>query len=66
VFSPFGAALKEKGFIQISQLSQEYLSLKDLQELLDIDMGTAILILQYAKADVEAIEGGKLLILSQI
>ena len=43
-----------------SQLTLEFLSMKDWQELLGVEMGTAVLIMQYAKADVEAIKTGTL------
>jgi hypothetical protein len=60
VFAPFGASLKKKGFVRITQLTSDFVCLKDLQEWLDIEVGTAILIMQYAKADVQAIDGGRL------
>lgn len=60
VFKPFGALLKKKGFIRITQLTSGFVELKDLQEWLGIEVGTAIFIMQYAKADVQAIDNGKL------
>jgi hypothetical protein len=59
LFTPFGALMKGKGFLRITQLTLEYVKLKDLQDFLGIEVGTAILILQYAKEDVEAIKAGK-------
>jgi hypothetical protein len=52
--------LKKRGFLRVSQLTLEFLSMKDWQELLGVEMGTAALIMQYAKADVEAIKTGTL------
>jgi hypothetical protein len=60
VFAPYGDVLKKKGFIRITQLTLDFFSLKDLQEWLGIEVGTAILIMQYAKADIEAIKAGTL------
>jgi len=60
VFAPFGALLKNKGFIRITQLTSDFVGLKDLQEWLDIEVGTAILIMQYAKMDVRAVDEGRL------
>ena len=60
VFMPFAAVLKNKGFIRITQLTLDYISLEDLQRWLAIEVGTAILIMQYAKADVQAINEGRL------
>jgi hypothetical protein len=57
-FSPYGEILKNKGFIRITQLTLDFVSLKDLQEWLGIEIGTAILIMQYAKEDAEAIKAG--------
>ncbi|KIK26840.1 hypothetical protein PISMIDRAFT_94059 [Pisolithus microcarpus 441] len=49
----------EKGFIRISQLSPDFVKLSDLQEWLRIDVGTAILIMQYAKEDLEVVKSGR-------
>jgi hypothetical protein len=62
IFSPFSAVLKDKGFLWIMQLTLEFFTLKDLQEWLDIEIGTAVLIMQYAKEDVDAIQAGTLVI----
>jgi hypothetical protein len=61
IFSPYSALLEKKGFIHIMQLTLESFSLRDLQEWLGIEVGTAILIMQYAKADIKAIKTGKLI-----
>ncbi|KIK20206.1 hypothetical protein PISMIDRAFT_13167 [Pisolithus microcarpus 441] len=55
MFSPFRMMLWEKGFIQISQLSPDFVKLSDLQDWLRVDVGTAILIMQYAKEDLEVV-----------
>jgi hypothetical protein len=59
VFAPFGVRLKAKGFLRISQLTLDFIQLKDLQDWLGIEVGTAILIMQYAKEDVEALKSRK-------
>ncbi len=59
IFAPYGVTLKSKGFLRISQLTSEYIQLKDLQEWLGIEIGTAILIMQYAKEDLEALKSRK-------
>jgi hypothetical protein len=59
VFAPYGASLKAKGFLRISQLTLDFIQLKDLQDWLGIEVGTAILIMQYAKEDVEALKSQK-------
>lgn len=53
VFAPYGAVLKDKGFLRLSQLSLELFTLKDLEEWLGISVGTAVLIMQYAKEDID-------------
>jgi hypothetical protein len=58
VFAPYGTALKSKGFRRINQLTPKFVSLADLQEWLGIDVGTAILIMQYVSDDVAALESG--------
>jgi hypothetical protein len=52
--------LKDKGFLQITQLMLDFVTLQDLQAWLDIEVGIAILIMQYAKEDVEGIKAGTL------
>ncbi|KAI9460372.1 hypothetical protein F5148DRAFT_1286890 [Russula earlei] len=51
-FSEFGRVLKSQGFTQITQLSRSFITIKDLQGVLKIDMGTAIFIMDYAQEDV--------------
>jgi hypothetical protein len=60
IFAQFGALLKNKGFVRITQLTLDFVGLKDLQGWLGIEVGTAILIMQYAKMDVWAIDEGRL------
>lgn len=60
VFEPFGTILKQKGFIRITQLISSFINLADLQNWLGIEIGTVILLMDYAKADVNAINTGKL------
>jgi hypothetical protein len=61
-FTPYGKVLKAKGFLQITQLTLDFVSLKDLQDILSINVGTAILIMQYAKEDIDGIKMGNLVI----
>ncbi|KAF9223323.1 hypothetical protein BS17DRAFT_880548 [Gyrodon lividus] len=58
-FTQFGPILKDQGFLRLSQLSLEYFGLADLQKWLGIGAGTAVLIMQYAKEDLEAIKSGR-------
>jgi len=58
-FAPYGATLKAKGFLRISQLTSEFVKLPDLQAWLGIEVGTVILILEYAKEDLAAIKSGR-------
>jgi hypothetical protein len=60
IFESFGALLKKKGFVRITQLTSGFVDLRNLQEWLGVEFGTAILIMQYAKMDVQAIDEGKL------
>ena len=59
IFAPFGHILKMKGFLQISQLTLDFVKLEDLQTWLGIEVGTAIFIMQYAKEDMEALKSRK-------
>ena len=59
MFAPYGVKLKAKGFLRISQLTLEFIQLKDLQEWLGIEVGIAILIMQYAKEDIEVLKSRK-------
>jgi len=61
-FAAFGDVLKNKGFLRITQLTLDFITLKDLQDWLGIEVGTAILIMQYAKDDIESIKAGRLII----
>ncbi|KIK26292.1 hypothetical protein PISMIDRAFT_676084 [Pisolithus microcarpus 441] len=58
-FGVFGPMLEAKGFVRISQLSHDYISVEVLQRLLGIEMGTAVLIFQYVEADMWAISSGR-------
>lgn len=60
-FAPYGPILREKGFRWLSHLSQDYVKPSDLVELLGIRFGTAVLIMQYAEQDLEAVNAGHLL-----
>lgn len=51
-FAEYGLILKEMGFHSITQLSRNFLDIKDLQEWLKIKPGTAIAILDYAQRDI--------------
>ncbi|KAI9451136.1 hypothetical protein F5148DRAFT_1152556 [Russula earlei] len=46
-FLEFSRVLKSQGFTQITQLSQSFITIQDLQGVLKIDMGTAIFIMDY-------------------
>ena len=59
-FVSIGDTLKSNGFTHITQLTSGFFGWKDLKDCLGIAMGTAILILQYAKEDVQAIDKGQL------
>jgi hypothetical protein len=60
-FSQYGVILKDKGFFRISQLTLDFFSLKDLQEWLHVDVGVAVLIMQYAQEDRQAVENGNVM-----
>ena len=61
-FGKFGKVLAQNGFTRITQLSRDIISIKDLQEWLGIDAGTAAFILEYAQEDVRRFkEAGGLL-----
>ena len=59
VFALYGVRLKAKGFLCISQLTLDFIQLKYLQDWLEIEVGIAILIMQYAKEDIEALKSRK-------
>jgi hypothetical protein len=58
IFAPFGPILREKDFFRISQLTSDFVTIQDLQDWLGIRAGTAGLILQYAKEDMERYNAG--------
>jgi hypothetical protein len=47
-FANHGRILKQNSFQHITQLSHNIIGIKDLQEWLDIDAGTASFIMKYA------------------
>ena len=51
-FAGLGRELKQNGFKRITQLSRDILGIKDLQEILKINAGTAAMIMEYAQDDV--------------
>lgn len=51
-FGKFGRLLAENGFTRITQLSRDIIHIKDLQDWLKIDAGTAAFIMEYAQEDV--------------
>lgn len=52
-FTLYGNQLLNQGIRRISQLQQEYITRQDLQTWLGVDVGTAILLFQYAKEDMD-------------
>ena len=54
-FKPYGVILKEKGFIHVIQLISTHVIVEKLHEWLGIKVGIAVLIKDYAAADVAAI-----------
>ncbi|KAK2463989.1 hypothetical protein APHAL10511_004040 [Amanita phalloides] len=58
----FGRILAQNGFDRITQLSHNIICIKDLQEWLTIDAGTAAFIMENAQEDVRQFEaaGGQL------
>ena len=65
-FSDYGQILKAKGFVRLSQLNREYFSVQELASWLNLGdrVGTALLIMQHAKTNIDAIKIGQLFILS--
>ena len=61
-FTPYASILKEKGFLRIKQLTTNFFKPEDLGRWLDIGVGIAVLIMQYAQEDVEEIRAGRLVI----
>lgn len=61
-FAPYGSILRAIGLRCLSELTLDYVPLSDLQGWLNINVGTAILIMQYAQEDQEAINLGRYII----
>jgi len=59
IFAPYGHILKAKRFDWLSQLTPEFVEVEDLQAWLDIEVGIAILIMEYAKEDLDAVRSGQ-------
>lgn len=58
-FSEYGPILRGKGFVWIFQLTVDDFTYQDLQRELECDgIGTAILIKEYAKQDMQALRSG--------
>ena len=57
-FALFGPILREEGFFHISQLTCGIIGKQDLQDWLRVKAGTAVLILQYAKEDMDKYNAG--------
>ncbi|KAI9566566.1 hypothetical protein HD554DRAFT_2274127 [Boletus coccyginus] len=62
VYSQFGPVLRAKGFYRLNHLSRKYIQLSELQDWLDIEIGTAINIFEYAEDDLEAARAGTLVL----
>ena len=62
IFVPYGSILRDKGLFCLSQLTLDNFTLKDLKDWLGISSGYAVLIMQYAKQDIEDIEMGRLVV----
>ena len=58
-FTAFGPILQAKGFLDISQLSRDYVSVADLQAWLGVEVGTAIVIRLHVDTDIQAVNAGK-------
>lgn len=54
----FGPHLRDEGFVHVFQLMTGFVELSELQDWLGVKWGTAILIMQYAKQDLNAIRLG--------
>ena len=57
-YSLFGAVLRRRGFLRISQLTSEFVKLTELEDWLGVERGIAILIMQYARMDLAAVRSG--------
>ncbi|KAI9459620.1 hypothetical protein HD554DRAFT_2330919 [Boletus coccyginus] len=62
VYSRFGPVLRAKGFYHLNHLSHKYIQLSELQDWLDIEIGTAINIFEYAEDDLEVARAGTLVL----
>ncbi|KIK80350.1 hypothetical protein PAXRUDRAFT_158925 [Paxillus rubicundulus Ve08.2h10] len=51
-FIQFSSIFEWEGFLRLSQLSGEFISQNELQEMLRVPHGPALLIMQYAKQDL--------------
>ena len=58
-FTAFGPILQAKGFLDISQLSCDFVSVADLQVWLGVEAGTAIVIRSHVDTDIQAVNAGK-------
>ncbi|KAF8417369.1 hypothetical protein L210DRAFT_3511402 [Boletus edulis BED1] len=58
-FSAFGPVLQAKGFLDIAQLSGNYVSVENLQAWLGVEVGTALVIRSYVDLDIQAVNAGK-------
>ncbi|KAF8433193.1 hypothetical protein L210DRAFT_3649851 [Boletus edulis BED1] len=52
-FTQFAHIFKQEGFFRLSQLSGEFMSRDELQGMLNVPRGIALLIMQYAKQDLQ-------------
>lgn len=59
-FTQFAPIFEREGFLRLSQLSGEFMSRNELQEMLNIPRGTALSIMQYAKQDLRKLALGVL------
>ena len=57
-YSLFGAVLRRRRFLRISQLTSEFIKLTELEDWLGVERGIAILIMQYARMDLAAVRSG--------
>ena len=62
LYSKYGPLLKEMDFYRISQLTTGDVTKNDLQEWLGVKVGTAVLILTYAKEDMAKFNSGQSLL----
>ena len=62
VFSNFTSAFSTQGFYSLEQLDGDFVSVDQLRDWMGIGPGTGVTILQYAKADLKAIQEGALVV----